>query len=391
MPLTVGAGASEPALTPTDPGRILDTRTGGTTVDGLFEGDGIQAPGQTLELQVRGRGGIPAEAIGAVLNITATGGTGPGYVTVYPCGQPRPTASSLNFIQMVSAPNAVVTAMSADGKVCLYTAESSVNLIADVNGFVDPDSGYLPLNPARLADSRQGAATIDGQFLGGGSREAGTIWEIEVAGRGNVPDGSTTAALNVTTTNAEGNGYLTVYPCDAPRPLASSVNFTPGQAIPNAVTSQLSDAGTVCVYVGEYDTDVIVDVNGAFDAESDYHSVVPARLMDTRLAPTVDGQFSNGGVRPVGEVVELQITGRGGVPAGAGGAMLNITATDATGGGYVTAWPCGGTPPNVSSLNYDTNAPRANAAFVALTGTGTVCLVVREATTNLVVDVTGYV
>ena len=91
-----------------------------------------------------------------MLNITATDGTGVGYVTVYPCGAARPEASSLNFDTSSAAPNTVIAAIGAAGKVCLYTAESSAHLIADTNGYVGANSGYLPLNPARLADSRAG-------------------------------------------------------------------------------------------------------------------------------------------------------------------------------------------------------------------------------------------
>ena len=149
--------------------------------------------------------------------------------------------------------------------------------------------------------------------------------------------------------------------------------------------------GTVCLYVGEASTHLVVDVNGAFPPGSDYGALVPARLLDTRNAPTIDGQFSNGGPRQPGAVLELQVTGRGDVPAEAVGVMLNLTATDASGTGYVTAYPCGGSPPNVSSLNYVAGTPRANASFVALSPTGTVCLVVAEAATELIVDVTGFV
>ena len=65
VPITVTAAPNPPSgeesLTPLDPSRILDTRAGGTTSDHLFEGIGIRAAGSTLELQVTGRGGIPAK------------------------------------------------------------------------------------------------------------------------------------------------------------------------------------------------------------------------------------------------------------------------------------------------------------------------------------------
>ena len=240
VPITVAAGPPSESLTPLDPSRILDTRTGGATGDDLFEGIGIREAGTTLELQVAGRGNVPADAVGAVLNITATDGTGPGYVTVYPCGRPRPEASSVNFIAGAPAPTTVVAAIGDGGKVCLYTALSSVHLIADANGFVGVDSGYLPLNPARLADSRAGS--VDDRRPVPGRRSAGGRLGVGDHGRWPwwCPDDADSAALNVTTTGATETGYATVWPCDAPQPLASSVNFTAGQDVPNAVTVPLS-------------------------------------------------------------------------------------------------------------------------------------------------------
>ena len=51
-------------------------------------------------------------------------------------------------------------------------------------------------------------------------------------------------------------------------------------------------------------------------------------------------------------MTELQITGRAGVPNNASAVVLNLTALDATAAGYVTAYPCGSTLPDVSNLNY---------------------------------------
>src|SRR5688500_17797762 len=58
--------ASPSVIVPLEPARILDTRTGvGAPV-------GKVAPGSTMTLQVTGVGGVPAEATGVVLNLTAT-------------------------------------------------------------------------------------------------------------------------------------------------------------------------------------------------------------------------------------------------------------------------------------------------------------------------------
>ena len=127
---------------PLSPERILDTRPGAPTIDGKFAGIGIREAGTTLELEVAGRGGVPADATSVVLNLTATDGTGTGYVTVWACGSPRPIASSLNFVAGVPKPNAVLTGIGTGGKVCIYTAEANAQLIADVNGLLPADGGY---------------------------------------------------------------------------------------------------------------------------------------------------------------------------------------------------------------------------------------------------------
>jgi hypothetical protein len=56
-----------------------------------------------------------------------------GFVTVYPCGT-RPDVSNLNFTNGQTVPNAVITPVSAQGKVCFYVY-GKAHLIADVNGY----------------------------------------------------------------------------------------------------------------------------------------------------------------------------------------------------------------------------------------------------------------
>jgi hypothetical protein len=70
------------------------------------------------------------------LNVTVVDGEAPnegGFVTVYPCGT-RPDASNLNFRFGQTVPNAVITPVSAQGKVCFYVY-GKAHLIVDVNGY----------------------------------------------------------------------------------------------------------------------------------------------------------------------------------------------------------------------------------------------------------------
>ncbi len=119
------------------PGRLLDSRLGGSTADHQFEGIGVRVAGSTTELLVAGRGGVPGDALAVVLNVTVTGAQGGGYVTVYPCGEERPNSSNLNYVAGGTIPNLVITKIGTDGKVCIFTS-AGVNLLADVSGYYGP-------------------------------------------------------------------------------------------------------------------------------------------------------------------------------------------------------------------------------------------------------------
>ena len=55
------------------PARVLETRPGLPTVDGLFAGQGTVPSGDIVELTVAGRGGVGSDALAVVLNVTVVG------------------------------------------------------------------------------------------------------------------------------------------------------------------------------------------------------------------------------------------------------------------------------------------------------------------------------
>ena len=69
--------------------------------------------------------------------------------------------------------------------------------------------------------------------------------------------------LNVTVTEPDEPGFVTVYPGNASRPLTSNLNYVRGQTIPNAVIVGLGPTGTVDLYTSQT-THIIVDVVGYF-------------------------------------------------------------------------------------------------------------------------------
>ena len=88
--VSAAAGEFVPLLSPQ---RLLDSRPGATTADGLFAGIGIRPSGSVLELQVAGRVGVPDDAESVALNVTTDAALEGGFVTVFACGSPVPNAS----------------------------------------------------------------------------------------------------------------------------------------------------------------------------------------------------------------------------------------------------------------------------------------------------------
>ncbi|MFW2332622.1 MAG: hypothetical protein ACN4IE_02435, partial [Ilumatobacter sp.] len=118
---------------PLVPARLLETRIGEKTVDGQFQAEGRAAAGSTTELLVAGRGGVPADASTVVLNIASILPPSPGFLTVFPCGEDQPLASSVNYDGADVISNSVIAKIGEDGKVCIYTLVET-DIIADVNG-----------------------------------------------------------------------------------------------------------------------------------------------------------------------------------------------------------------------------------------------------------------
>src|SRR5262249_19628740 len=96
-------------------------------------------------------------------------------------------------------------------------------------------------------------------------RGSGWITEVQVAGRAGVPADAATASLNVTATDTQSAGFVTVFPCGQPVPTASNLNFRAGDTIANAVISRIGDGGRICLY-NYAPTQLVVDVNGYLPA-----------------------------------------------------------------------------------------------------------------------------
>jgi hypothetical protein len=374
------------------PYRLLDTRLGNGAPRAKIPSGG------SVSFQVSGKGGVPSSGAGAVvLNVTATNPTVGGFVTAYPTGATKPNASSLNFNAGQTIPNHVTVKLGTGGKVTLFNGSGgSVDLIADVAGWyrdgTPTENGtFTALDaPVRLLDTREPIGAPKAKIATGATLP---FLVAGATGSGVPATGVGAGVLNVTVTNTAGSGFLTAFPNGTTPPTASNLNFTAGTTIANAATVKLGSDGKVALFNGSNGSlDAIADITGWFKSGTAtvpgaFTPLTPARLLDTRTgtgAPTQ--KISSGGS------VTLDVANHGGVPlTGAGAAVLNVTATNTAGSGFVTAYPTGTTKPNASNLNITAGQTIANLVTVKLSAAGKVTFYNGSSgPLDLIADVAGY-
>jgi hypothetical protein len=353
------------AYRPLSPARVLDTRGGA----------GAVGAGSSIAVRVTGVGGVPAEGVGAVvLNLTGTQPSADTYVTAYPDGEARPTASNLNLRRGQTAPNLVIAKVGTGGNVRLYNNAGTVHLIADVMGWFVAGSEYSSLNPARLLDTRGGAGPV-------GARSS---IAVRVTGVGGVPsEGVGAVVLNVTGTQPSADTFVTAYPEGESRPTASNLNLQRGQTAPNLVIAKVGVDGKVRLYNNAGSVHLVADVMGWIALGGDYAPEVPARILDTR-----------GGAGPVGarSSIAVRVTGVGGVPSeGVGAVVLNVTGTQPSADTFVTAYPEGESRPTASNLNLQRGQTAPNLVIAKVGVDGKVRLYNNAGTVHLIADVMGWI
>ncbi len=365
---------SAPGLVPIAPKRVLDTRRGIGAPAALLRAGG------TVALDLNAVTTIDTTSV--VMNVTSTGSTGDGFVTVFPCDDGQPVVSNLNFAVGQDIPNLVTVSLGVSAKICFF-ASAPTHLIADLAGTFEFDAGALgtATAPQRILDTRRGVGAPATKS------EAERSLRLVVAGRNGIPaSGVQAVTMNVTVTAPDAGGFLTVYPCDQPVPDASNLNFTAGQDVPNLVTVKLAADGSVCLRSSAR-THIIADVAMWFGAggTDGMYDVSPTRVLDTRA------RFGAPKVRP-GVAGPLTVNfgpladGLTDIHA----IVMNTTVTRPSAAGYLTAFPCDQPMPDASNLNFTANQDVPNLVVVKTSASdGTVCLG-ASVLTDVIVDLAGF-
>jgi hypothetical protein len=131
--------------------------------------------------------------------------------------------------------------------------------------------GFNPIDPTRIVDTRAGAPPDPS---GEHALAAGEELLVSVIGVAGIPTGATAVTLNVTAVGPSAVGFLSLYPANLTRTLASpptfsNLNFTPGVVVANAATVKIAppgtaNAGKIKVFNSAGNTHVILDVAGFY-------------------------------------------------------------------------------------------------------------------------------
>ena len=213
---------------------------------------------------------------------------------------------------------------------------------------------------------------------------------LPVLRTGGVPADVSTVVLAVNVRDAAVDGFVTVYPCEVPRPRTANLNYERGRTYSRIVFAEVKPTGGfVCVFLSA-SAHLTVTINGYFPSEASF-VMSQARLMDTRDILTVDGQFQGDALPAVGSETQLVVAGRGSTPPDVTVVALTIAVVNPVSDGYVAAYACGSErSPAESNLNFSADRPFADvAAIVAVGHGGSVCLF-TSGIGDLVVDINGY-
>lgn len=253
------------------PVRLADTRSM----------SGKIGAGKVLPVIVAGANGVPADAAGAIVTITAVRPCANVAVTAYPCEGGPPLASMLNAAKGTIVAGSAIVRLGA-GALCLLVSQPT-DLLVDLTGWVQSLNGEMTVvgSPLRLVDTRAGetqATTVPQAPL-----TAGQQLTVGLDGVIGITEETTAVTVNLIARAPSTAGFLSLTPgaCGAAVPTTSTLNVAAGIDVAAATTVGLTDSA-VCVY-SSVATDITLDLQAVHGAPAGPLVIgTPMRLADTR-------------------------------------------------------------------------------------------------------------
>ncbi|NJP44757.1 LamG domain-containing protein [Actinacidiphila epipremni] len=387
--------------------RILDTRyaSGLANTSGVTAGTATIAADSVTSLRIAGdtvtsTAGtpvtVPSSVTAVAIDVTAVNQTASGYVTAYADSSQRPITSSTNFTAASTTTGYQIVPVGADGKIDLFTHGSAIALVVDMTGYFTTDPAlpgnqtYTPLAPAtRALDTR--TSTANTNLTSTGTVPGDSTFTLTIAGVDGVPSDAAAVAINLTTADATGSGYLQAYATGAAPAAATSLSYDTSSALASmAADTPIGTSGTITISNHHSATAVLVDIAGYYTDATDgqtYHPVNPTRLVDTRNGTGGTGQPIPAYTTYTLAQADVQQITTATTPTLA----LMLTEATATAAGHADAYPAGTAANNTSNLDWAAGAINANLALTP-TSAGSEISVDNHSngTLDLVIDCSGY-
>jgi len=326
--------------------------------------------------------GVPANAAGVAVWLDAFSSTD-GFATVFPCNQPKPPTGSVSWTADQPTTGLVAGVATSGSQLCISVSDAA-SVDVSLDGYYSPTAvptptsapqirysperapGFVGVTPTRLFDTRETHTPV----------AAGQPFHLDLSSQ--LPPETTAVVMNVTVTNPAAAGFVSVYPCDGPQPPVSNLNYVAGQTVPNLVTVDAGFTLELCFFSLQT-TNLIADLAGYYvlGGGDGFTPAPPVRLFDTRGGPK----------RAAGSTFDFDMSPF--VGADATSVVLNLTATEVAGPGFVTVYPCDQTLPVASNLNIVAGQTVPNLVTVRLAPNRHICFF-TSAATQLLSDLAGW-
>jgi hypothetical protein len=270
----------------------------------------------------------------------------------------RPAAAAISLLAALT----VIGAVPATAAFMSAAASAPLAVAGDA---------FVPLPPAQL--------------VAGKAVKAGTPYVLPVTGHGGVPaSGVAAVVLEVQLSRPSAAGYLVAYPDGTSRPGVTSVSYAKGAAATQLVVVAPGTGGKVDLAASAGTVTLAVGVVG-YDAQPG------ATAAGQAFIPVTAARLASVAALKAGATTSVQVTGRGGIPASAPGAvLLEVSATAPAAAGSLTVYPAGKARPAVTSVGYAKGVASTGLVAVAPGAGGKVTVAAAGGATGVTVDAVGY-
>jgi len=243
---------------------------------------------------------------------------------------------------------------------------------------------FVPVQ-GRLVDSRVGTGISKAPLAPLAPRK------VQVTGAAGIPsDGVSAVLVTMTTLDPTVAGQTSAGPADGA--LAGVMRYDAGAYTSNSAVVMVSDAGQINIQATST-TNVVVDVQGYYTigngvtAAGGYSPVTQSRIVDT-----INGVGLPKAKLAGGSTSTIQVSGKGGVPAGAKAVFVNFQIDNGTtAAGFINPYATSATSRPNSTLNFDGTPYTSIGAIVPLAADGTIKVYLSGSNTiDLLMDIEGY-